>query len=107
MAAQGVHTSPKVTASGHTDGCLSFLTEATFMALWGGVYPMHRKQCDFHRTGSDHLCLIVKKEDLPSCKLKCFPIQALVHNPPWPPTSVLPLFLSCSLLLFLIEGCEA
>lgn len=33
VAAQGVRASPKVTTSRHTDGCLSFLTEATFAAL--------------------------------------------------------------------------
>ncbi|KAM5225683.1 transmembrane protein 138 isoform 1-T1 [Hipposideros larvatus] len=36
MAAQGVRASPKVTASCHTDGCLSFLTEATPAALQSG-----------------------------------------------------------------------
>ncbi|XP_047679671.1 transmembrane protein 138 isoform X2 [Prionailurus viverrinus] len=39
MAAQGVHTSPEVTASRHTDGGLSFLTDATLVVLWGGGWP--------------------------------------------------------------------
>lgn len=37
VAAQGVHASPKVTSSRHSDGCLSFLTEAKFAALQGGL----------------------------------------------------------------------
>lgn len=39
MATQGVHASPEVTASGHTAGCLSFLTEA----LQGGLALCTRK----------------------------------------------------------------
>lgn len=40
MAAQGVHASPKVTASCRTDGCLSFLTESTLVALQWLLGPM-------------------------------------------------------------------
>lgn len=69
MAAQGVHASPKVTASCHTDGCLSFLTEAAFGALQRGWSALcTRKQLDISRTGPGQLCSAVEKEDPPSSK---------------------------------------
>lgn len=88
LAAQGVHASPKVTALCHTDGCLSFLTEAT--SAGGMLGPMHRKQLDFPRTGSGQLCSAAKKEDPPSCKFKCslYRLQ-YIHNPFLALTSVL------------------
>lgn len=80
LAAQGVHASPKVTALCHTDGCLSFLTEAT--SAGGVLGPMHRKQLDLPRTGSGQLCSAVKKEEPPSCKLQCSQYRLqYVHNP--------------------------
>lgn len=66
MAAQGVPASPTVTASYHTDGWRSFLTEATSAVLKGEwLARCIRKQLDFSRTGSGPLCSAVKREDLP------------------------------------------
>nr|KAF6275640.1 transmembrane protein 138 [Myotis myotis] len=77
VAAQGVHTSPKVTR--HTDGCL-LPSRGHMWICEGDDGPGPGTQ----PTGSGQLCPAAEKQDPPSCKLRFRCRLQAMHSPPAP-----------------------